>query len=109
MKIISVEYKRLRTFGNYENEAIGATAFVGIDEDPVDVMNDLKSWVNDRLGLRIEDRENRSLLSEQCRELRARAVDAQEELNQLKSRRDSAVALLQKHGVNTEELEEIPF
>lgn len=109
MKIISVEYRRLRTFGNYENETIGATAYVGLDESPDETLESLKSWVESKHSDRDEAEEIRNREKILWGDLGNEIRDREHELASLKARRDNAVALLQKHGVNTKELEEIPF
>jgi hypothetical protein len=45
MKIVTVEYRRLRTFGSYQNETVGATAEVPGDRSAEDVLSELRTWV----------------------------------------------------------------
>lgn len=49
--IASVTYRRLRSFGNYENEAVEATAVVRDGDSASVALEDLKAWVEARLGL----------------------------------------------------------
>jgi hypothetical protein len=49
MKIVTVEYKRLRNLGNYENETVGASAQVEDGETPEEALEKLKVFVADKL------------------------------------------------------------
>lgn len=49
MKIITVEYRRLRNLGNYENETVGATAEVQDGETPEEALEKLKVFVAEQL------------------------------------------------------------
>jgi hypothetical protein len=61
MDIKTVEYRRLVSFGQYENETLGATACVGETEHPIDALTALAAWVEariaDRAGQRTTDHE----------------------------------------------------
>lgn len=61
MKIVTVEYRRLRSFGEYENETVGAVAEVG-NEEPADVLETLKLWVEQNFGERASARDAQSRL-----------------------------------------------
>lgn len=61
MKIVTVEYRRLRSFGEYENETVGAVAEVG-NEEPSDVLEALKLWVEQNFGERASARDAQSRL-----------------------------------------------
>lgn len=53
MKILTVEYRRLRSFGEYENETVGAVAEVpptGVT--PSMALDALKQWVDGQFGER---------------------------------------------------------
>jgi hypothetical protein len=75
---MQVEYRRLKTFGNYENETIGAVVEVPRGQDPDAILSALKEWVDARLNmvlmrkLRIErekrEAEQRRGLSEQTKD-----------------------------------------
>ena len=106
--IMTVTYRRLRSFGSYENEAVEATAVVD-GRDPADVLNELKSWVDDKLGETDRTREYLDSQKAIWGDLDRDIKNLNEELNVLTKRRDRAVELLKKHGVDTTELEEIPF
>jgi hypothetical protein len=106
VKIRTVEYRRLRSFGNYENESIGATMDVPEGGDPVEALRALEGWVNvqmakaaDREYLAREGREKRE---DAERELRAVQADIEHARAQYKRIQDFAA----KFGV---ELEDIPF
>jgi hypothetical protein len=48
--IMQVEYRRLKTFGNDENETIGAVVEVPRGQDPDAILSALKEWVDARLN-----------------------------------------------------------
>lgn len=45
MDIGRIAYRKLFNLGNYENETIEAEAWVQPGESPVDVLQDLRAWV----------------------------------------------------------------
>lgn len=49
MRIRTVTYRKLQTLEGFSNEAIEATADVGENEYPDDVLGSLKEWVQDHL------------------------------------------------------------
>ena len=51
MRVTSVEYRRLRSFGQYENETVGATAAVSEGETPEAALSALRDWVAGQLAL----------------------------------------------------------
>lgn len=51
--VTAVAYRRLKTFGHFENEAVEATAAVRPGDDPARVHADLVAWVNGRLSLSV--------------------------------------------------------
>jgi hypothetical protein len=74
MKIVTVEYRRLRSFGEYENETVGAVAEVpptGVTASMV--LESLKQWVDEQFGERANARDAASRL--QRAEIRLREVN----------------------------------
>jgi hypothetical protein len=107
MRIATVEYRRLRSFGNYENECIGATAEVGTNETAYEALSHLKAWVNEKLADterevegRRRDENERWEASQELRELRQQIADAREVW-------EKARAFLASHGLDSPEA--IPF
>lgn len=109
MNALTVEYKRLHSFGNYENEQVGITVLVGIDETPDQALERAKSWVESQLDGVANSRAEHDDLMERKRELNGQINGKQSELDALRARRDRAVELLKANGVNTDQIEEIPF
>lgn len=62
MKITSVEYRRLRSFGEYENETVGAVAEVTPGVPAETVLEELKGWVEENFGERASARDAQSRL-----------------------------------------------
>lgn len=57
MKILTVEYRRLRSFGEYENETVGAVAEVLPGQAPEIILEELKAWVEENFGERASARD----------------------------------------------------
>jgi hypothetical protein len=55
LKIEKVTYARLCKTAQYENERVEATAIVQDGQDPAEVHDALKAWVETRLGLDISE------------------------------------------------------
>lgn len=51
MKITAVRYERVSSLGNYETERVAAEATVEATELPQTVLAELKTFVNDQLGI----------------------------------------------------------
>lgn len=49
MRITKVTYSRLHSFGNYENETVGAEAEVGEEDNAVECLEAVRSWVDTQL------------------------------------------------------------
>lgn len=108
--ITTIEYRRLRSFGSYENEALGATAVVGAD-GPEATLEHLKAWVNEKLELAVDSREERSELWSQIRDARSDLGEINEKLDAAKARFERAKEFLAKHGVHADfsYAEDMPF
>ena len=103
MQIISVDYSRLVSFGNYENERLGATAIVPPGEQPEETLLQLKEWVEAHLGQ-----------VQQLNQVRAELQGLQWRKSQLAGDIDRAKETYEKirqalkaHGVDLQE--ELPF
>ena len=105
MRILTVEYRRLHSFGHYENEVVGATAEVADGELPGAVLDELRVWVNAHINdasQEYQERERATRLSEQ-----SAALDRQ--VKQLQERWEKARAFLERHGVPVDTYEDVPF
>lgn len=110
MKIVTVEYRRLRTYGEYQNETVGAVAQVEAGETAEEVYSRLRAWVDDLLGSREEQR----TLEERVSELRWQATDYERKIERLDERWKAILAFLDKLGIERpqdipETLEGLPF
>lgn len=54
MKIVSVKFGQLRSYGDFQNMAVEAEAIVEGIQDPEYVLSQLKQWVSDQLAEAIE-------------------------------------------------------
>lgn len=108
--ITSVSYSRLRSFGNFENVSLSATASVGEAEDAQVALEGLRDWVHERLAEQIEsaDLRNRTEM------LRYEVLEYERKIEQAQKRWSSILKFLDKLGIkrpgdipNT--LEELPF
>lgn len=64
MHIQTVEYRRLRSFGSFENETVGAVAMVADGETPEEALSALREWVAGQLALACDVEEIESLLTD---------------------------------------------
>lgn len=109
MKIERIEYRQLKTFGNYENETVGATAVLEDGESPSDALADLKQWVRNELAMSISGRETRQQTRYEI-ESQQRELDAlNESIETAKAKWDKAKAFLEKHGLQVDLYEAMPF
>ena len=110
MKIVQVEYRRLRTFGDYQNETVGAVAQVEDGEDAVTALYTLRAWVDQELGDRTEQRE----LSERVTDLRWKAEDYERKIARADERWKAIMAFMGSLGIERpahipEDLSDLPF
>lgn len=114
MKIVQVEYRRLKTFGNYENETIGATAQVEDGESPYDTLQTVKAWVDGHLKIVEED----SDLSRKVWRAEARLRELNGLIKSAGERFEYAKKILAAHGIDVpndhgvyddDEIEPLPF
>jgi hypothetical protein len=101
--VLSVEYRRLRSFGSFENETIGGTARVPPGEDPAKTLEALRSWVEKRFGeiLQVQD------LRSQVWALTAEKESLERAVEEARRRWESAKGFLGRHGVQVED--PVPF
>lgn len=109
MKITSVEFRKLITYGHYENMAIGATAQVGEGEDPADILRLLKEWVNTKLGEIVVMDEQRQTASFEAAQFESKKRDYEKQLGDLEQRWKRAKQFLERFGVPTGPYEDCPF
>jgi hypothetical protein len=95
MKIVQVEYRRLRTFGSYENETVGATAQVGEEETPEQAIETVRQWVDSILG----DAEERSGLSERVSQLRWDERNLKSRIERMQIKWGEIMAFLARFGI----------
>lgn len=112
MRIDRVSYGKLFNLGNYENERVELSAQVDYDEDHVEAMEAVRLEVQD-IGARYaaergSDRE--AVYKEYGAAARLERINA--DIMAAEVRWKKALELLQKHGLNTEDLtadDDIPF
>lgn len=101
--ITEVRYRRLHTFGNYENEAVEMAARVWPGDDPDDVLAALKGQVEAKLreaGVVAQKHEEIFDLDRQI-------ADQRNTLRQATERAEKAKAFLKEHGI--ELYADVPF
>lgn len=114
MKIVQVEYRRLRSFGDYSNETLGAVAEVG-DRAPDVVLAELQEWVDGQL----KDEEHARDLSQKVWRSEARLRVLNGLLKTAGERFEYAKKILASHGIDVpvdhgtyadeDEIEGLPF
>lgn len=95
MRITQVEYKRLHSFGNFENETIGAVAEVPEGEDAADVLIHLQEWVKAELSVR----EQTGDLRTDIHVLQQRKGDLEGQIRALEAQYDRIVGFLQRLNI----------
>ena len=97
MQIVTVEYRRLRTYGDYQNETVGATAQVQIDagETADEAIYALRTWVDEQLGSREEQRQ----LQDRVADLRWKAEDYERKIKRADEKWSAIIAFLGNLGI----------
>lgn len=108
MEITKVEYRKLFSLGNYENEVIGAESAVGPDRDPDAELTDLIAWVEAKHQARSLTREADEQLERETYEARIELRNLTSSLAQARIKWDAAKDFLAKHGLDAE-FDDIPF
>lgn len=94
--IVWVSYRRLQSFGHYENEEVGAGAAVNAGADPSVVLAGVQAWVCDRLSEHIERRRE----EDEVRDIDQRIANREGQIKRLEERWERAREFLKKHGVD---------
>ena len=114
MKIVQVEYRRLRSFGEYENETVGAVAEVEPGISPEQSLEILKGWVEENFGERASARDAATRV--QRLEIREREVAGL--LKESEKRWRAAQKILEAAGIDVprdygvnedDDLKDLPF
>jgi hypothetical protein len=114
MRVTSVEYRRLHTFGEYENETAGVVFAVEEGDDPSAVMEIARAWVDAQLQERADGRDVATRV--QRAEIRLREVNGL--LQESEKRWAAAQKILAAAGVDVpkdygagddDELGSLPF
>lgn len=103
MTITTVEYRQLRSFGNYNNESVGAVAQVDAGERPDTALASLKTWVAGELGMA----EQAEKLRDELFSMRSEKNGLERDIKGLKRVYGQLEKLLKKHGVKLRE--NVPF
>lgn len=106
MQITSVTYRRLKSFGSYEHEALEASARVEPGESPERALQALQDWVCERIDAKVQSAD----LMERHWRLETQVNALETRLERARERWVSAKALLERHGVELEpELDDVPW
>jgi hypothetical protein len=107
MRIVQVEYRKLRSFGNFSNETVGATAAVEDGRDPGDALDELRVWVDRNLGAA----EERLGMAAEIDTLRHRKQSLEREVEAAQRRYVAAKEFLEKAGIPVPPawMDELPF
>jgi hypothetical protein len=110
MKILTVEYRELRTGSGYNNTTVGAVAEVELGQPPEAVLSDLREWVAGQFGAA----EQRADLKQTIRDLEWQHDNAQRKVDLVDRKWKAYVAFLEKLGIERPDeipdtLENLPF
>lgn len=95
MRITRVEYRRLRSFGTYENETVGVAAEVGADETPEAALGQAREWVAAQLAA-AEDVDG---IEELLTDLKAKKSRLEADVRNGERKYERLRDLLARHGV----------
>lgn len=109
MKITQVEYRRLVTYGHFENQTIGAVADVEPGEEPEDALAKLEQFVADQHAKKIVLAEAKEDASREIAACHANVKQMQEEMDGWRQRWVRARQFLEQHGIPTGKFEDVPF
>lgn len=109
MKITQVEYRRLESFGDFQNQTIGAVAIVEPGEEPQDALAKLEQFVADMHSRRVLVMEVRKDTDAEIAACRANVKAMQDDMDGWKQRWVRARQFLEQHGVPTGNFEDVPF
>lgn len=110
MKIVTVEYRELRTTHGYNNKTVGAVASVDPDQQPQEALAELQAWV---VG-QFDDEHKRIELRQAISDLEWQHENAERKVALVNRKWDAYVAFLTKLGIDRPEeipdtLEGLPF
>ena len=105
MQITTVTYRRLKSFGNYEHEAVEATATIQYGESEEEVLTRLREWVTARLAVAEHAAETRH----DVRQLAHEKHSLEQSVAALQERWEKAKTFLALHGVSTAIYDDLPF
>ncbi len=110
VKILTVEYRELRTGSGYNNTTIGAVAEVNADSDPQATLAELQVWVSKQFG----HDSRRSELKEKIADLEWQHENAERRIALVNRKWDAYVAFMAKLGIERPEdipdtLDNLPF
>lgn len=112
MKIKTIEYRCLKSYGRYENVSIGATAEVEEGHEAT-ALADLEVWVNRQIQARIKEAEDREEEEWRTREASRTLEELNRDIAEAKERWEQIRKFTEKLGGSIEKLgvsvEEIPF
>jgi len=99
IEITSVNYSKLVNLGNYENEKIAAWATVEDGQTPEDVLDGLRTWVDEQAGKRGGLRDELSELERSIQELQWKKRQLTDEMLNMGDLWKRQRAFLEKIGV----------
>lgn len=110
MKFVQVEYRRLRTYGDYQNETVGAVVEIEAGQSAEATLVELRVWVDDQLG----DNEEQRHLADRVSDLRMEAGHLERRIERANEKWAAIVAFMEKLGIERpadipDTLEELPF
>jgi hypothetical protein len=105
MKINSISYSRLVSFGSYQNATFSATAEVG-DEGPDEAMNELVMFIEAKAVAMRQARDEYQEAQTAKAQMQWEVEDLERKKSQLKADCDRMQNFLESHGVH---VDNVPF
>lgn len=99
MRIVSVEFRKLVSTGDYNNVAIGATAMVGTSETADTTLAGLREWVDTRIEETIGDAQERERIREAMYQQRYMLSKYRTATERARERYEEVRTALAAHGI----------
>jgi len=107
MKIRTVSFEKLTSFGNYENETIGVGATIDEDETPEEALKGAISFVEAQVEKRAEMRGEVSSLRLELWALNNKKSDLRREIQELREAFEENRDMMERFGIYW--IPDIPF
>ena len=100
MKITKISYRKLVSFGNFENEAIEAESVVMQNQSPEEVLQELRGFVWSELSHDEDMRNEKRSLETEIRYLKGKAEDLRNDTEDLERTFEENRDMMERFGIH---------